>query len=53
MLQDEHATENEEEQGENGEKRYECQPCLVEQEYDKKKICLLFQDARCCVGGTK
>jgi hypothetical protein len=47
MLQDEHATENEGEQGENGEERYECQPCSVEQEHDKKKICSLFQDARC------
>ena len=54
MFLDEHETEIAKEQGVDGEERCEYQPCLVvaclevensiEQEHDKKKICLLFQD---------
>ena len=51
-FQDEHETENEKERGVDSEERCEGQPCLVvaclevensiEQEHDKKKICLSF-----------
>ncbi len=54
MFQVEHETENEKEQGVDGEERCKCQPCpclvvaclkvenSIEQEDDDKKICLLF-----------
>ena len=56
MVLTKHEFENDKEQGVDGKARCEYQPCSVvaclkvensiEQEHDKQKICLFFQDTR-------